>query len=156
MKNWKVVTGTMALAAVLAAPGMSVAFSGGEHGPRHHKHQMFERMAEKLELTEGQKAQLKANREAGRESRMAERKEMRELRDQLREAVDSEADQATLDQLSVELGRLKVAEMQRRKKMQEQFEAILTDEQKAKLEQMKSERKERWQERRAERQEQTQ
>ena len=156
MTSWKVMTGTMALAAVLAAPGMSVAFSGGEHGPRHHKYQMFERMAEKLELTEGQKAQLKANRDASRESRMAGRKEMHELRDQLREAIDSGADQAALDQLSMELGRLEVARMQQRQQMQAQFESILTDEQKIKLEQMKSERKERWQKRRAERQQQTQ
>ena len=65
-------------------------------------------------------------------------------------------EQAKLDQLSAELGRQEVAQMQRRQQMQEQFESILTDEQKIKLEQMKSERKERWQKHRAEWQAQTQ
>lgn len=156
MKNWNAMAGSLVLAAALAAPGVSMAFGGEEHGPRHHKHKMFERMAEKLDLTEGQKAQLKADRDASRDAHMAQRKEMHELREQLREAIDSGADQATLDKLSAELGRQEVAQMQQRRQMQEQFESILTDEQKAKLEELKSERKERWQKRREERQEQIQ
>lgn len=148
MKNWKAMAGSLVLAGALAVPGMSVAFGGGDHGPHHFKGHFFEHMAEELDLTEGQKAQLKANREAAREAHKAQRQQMRELHRQLRAAIESGADQATLDSLGAELGRLQVAKMQQMHKQRQQFEAILTDEQKAKLEQLKAERKERRKERR--------
>ncbi|SHE85654.1 LTXXQ motif family protein [Microbulbifer donghaiensis] len=147
MKNWKAMASSLVLAGALAVPGMTMA-AGGEHGPHHFKGPMFEHLAEELNLTEGQKAQLKANREANREARKAHREEMRALHEQLREAIDSGADQATLDRLGAELGKLQVAKMQEMHQQQAQFEAILTDEQKVKLEQLKAERKERWKERR--------
>lgn len=153
MKNWKAVAGSLVLAGALAAPGMSLASGGGghHHGPHHSKHRMFQHMAEKLELTEGQKAQLKADRDANREAQKAQREKRREIHKQLREAIESGADQATLDQLGAELGKLQVARMQAMHEQHRQFEAILTDEQKTKLEQMRAERKARWEERRTRR-----
>jgi len=147
MKNWKAMAGGLALMGALVAPGMSAAF-GGEHGHHDFKGHFFERMADELGLTEGQKAQLEANREASREARKARRQQMRDLHGKLREAVDSGVDQATLDTLGAELGKLQVTRMQEMQRARQQFEAILTDEQKAKLEQLKAGRKERWQERR--------
>lgn len=166
MKNWKATVASLALAGVVAVPAVQVmaqdtesamkrgpgvkmmrmSEDGGErfamrgHKPGHH----FERMAEKLELTEGQKAQIKADREAGSEARKARFAETRELHKQLREAVASGADQATLDNLGAQLGRLQVAKAQQMHAQRQQFEAILTDDQKARLQELKAERKEQW------------
>ncbi|WNZ55159.1 Spy/CpxP family protein refolding chaperone [Microbulbifer sp. EKSA008] len=145
MKHWKQAMGSLALVGVLVAPA-ALAFGGGEGGQGRG----FEYMVRQLELTEGQQAQLKANRESNREARMAQREQMIELRKELNAAIESGADQATLDQLGEELGKLKLQEMQNRNEMKEQFKAILTDEQKAKLEQLKSERKARQMKRRDE------
>ncbi|MFA0810026.1 Spy/CpxP family protein refolding chaperone [Microbulbifer epialgicus] len=150
MKNWKLAVGSLALAGVLAFPAASMAFGGSED---HHK-RGFEHMARELQLTEGQKAQLKANRDGTREASKVQRERLNELRKQIHSAIESGADQANLDQLGVELGRLKVQQMQNHYQMRQQFEAILTDEQKAKLEELKAERKERrmkWREQRRER-----
>ncbi|WP_226664933.1 Spy/CpxP family protein refolding chaperone [Microbulbifer aggregans] len=154
MKMWKALAGSAILSGALAAPGMVMAFPDDDHGPRHHKHRMFEHMADELDLTEGQRAQLKANREANKESHKAARQEMHEVRKQLMEAIDSGADQATLDSLGAKLGQLEVSKMQRMHEQRVQFESILTDEQKAKLEELKAKREEhrekreqRWKER---------
>ncbi|WP_299584436.1 Spy/CpxP family protein refolding chaperone [uncultured Microbulbifer sp.] len=150
MKNWKVVLGSLALAGVMAVPAASMAFGGGEG---HHK-RGFEHMARELGLTEGQKAQLKANRESNSDSKIAQREQLRALRKQIRAAMESGADQATLDQLGTELGKLEVQKMQNHFQIRQQFEAILTDEQKAKFETLKEKRKERhmkWREERLER-----
>ncbi|MFD1216204.1 Spy/CpxP family protein refolding chaperone [Microbulbifer celer] len=108
---------------------------------------MFEHIAEKLDLTEGQKAQLKANRDASKEAYKARRQESRELRKELHEAVRSGADQATLDSLGTRIGALAVQRAQDMEQQRSQFEAILTDEQKATLNEMKAERMERHQKR---------
>lgn len=151
MNKWKAMAGSLVLAGALAVPGITLAQDDMEPPmPMEHCHHgghFFERMADELDLTEGQKAQLKANREANREAHKAQREQMRQLHKQLREAIESGADQATLDNLGAQLGKLQVAKMQQMYTMQQQFEAMLTDEQKAKLEQLKSERKARWKER---------
>ncbi|WP_051686827.1 Spy/CpxP family protein refolding chaperone [Microbulbifer sp. HZ11] len=160
MNKWKALAGTLILGSALTTSGMVMAFPDGDHGPRHHKGEhhrgdhkgrMFERLAEELDLTEGQKAQLKANREADKEAHKADRKAMRDLHKQLREAIESGADQATLDSLGAQLGKLEVAKMQRMHEKRQQFESILTDEQKAKLQELKAERKARFEERKARR-----
>lgn len=151
MNKWKALAGSLVLGSALTTSGMVLAFPDEDQGHRghkghhggHHKERMFEHLAEKLDLTEGQKAQLKANREAGKDARKAQREEWHALRKQLREAIESGADQATLDSLGAELGKLEVQKMQRMHEKQVQFESILTDEQKAKLAEMKAERMER-------------
>ncbi|MCA0900618.1 Spy/CpxP family protein refolding chaperone [Microbulbifer agarilyticus] len=157
INKWKALAGTVVLGGALAASGLVMAFPEGDRGHGYHKashhkggdhyERMFDRLAEKLELTEGQKAQVKANRDAGKEAREADRKAMHEVRKQLKEAIDSGADQATLNSLGTKLGELEVRKMQRRVEMHKQFEAILTDDQRAKMEQMKAERKARWEQR---------
>ena len=156
MNKWKALAGSLVLGSALTTSGMVLAFQDedgghyghkGHHGGGHHMERMYERMAEKLELTEGQKAQLKADREASKAARKAHRQEAHAVHKQLREAIESGADQATLDALGAKLGQLEVQKMQRRQQMHAQFEAILTDEQKAKLEEMKAERKARYEER---------
>ena len=97
---------------------------------------------------------LKANRDASKEAFKARRQESRELRKDLYEAVRSGADQATLDSLGARIGALAVEKAQDMEKQRSQFEAILTDAQKAELEEMKAERmkrheqrKQRWRDR---------
>ncbi|WP_066965404.1 Spy/CpxP family protein refolding chaperone [Microbulbifer sp. Q7] len=150
MNKWKALAGSLVLGTALSTSGMVLAFpEAGEghrghkahHGGGHHREKMFERMAEELQLTEGQKAQLKADREAGREVRKAQRQAAREARNQLREAVEAGADQATLDALGAKIGQLEVQKVQRMHQRRVQFESILTDEQRVKLAEMKAERK---------------
>ena len=153
MNKWKALAGSLVLGSALVTSGMVMAFPDGDHGPRgHHKggphhERMFEHLAEKLDLTEGQKAQLKANREAGKEARKADREEMRAVHKQLREAVESGASDESLKELGNQLGQLEVRKMQRMHEKRVQFESILTNEQKAKLEEMKAERKARHEQR---------
>ncbi|MFV8781845.1 Spy/CpxP family protein refolding chaperone [Microbulbifer sp. SA54] len=154
MKMWKALAGSAILSGALVAPGMVMAYPDHDHGPGHHKHRMLEHMADELDLTEGQRAQLKANRDANKASRAAAREEMHALRKQLMEAIDGGGDQATLDSLGAKLGQLEVAKMQRMHEQRVQLESILTDEQKAKLEEMKAkhearreQREQRWKER---------
>ncbi|MGL6158881.1 Spy/CpxP family protein refolding chaperone [Microbulbifer sp.] len=142
MNRWKATLGSLALASVLAVPAVTLAQDDFVHPSmsRHHGSRFLEHMEEELGLTEGQVAQLKANREVNRDARKAQRKQVRELRKQLREAIDSGADQGTLDELGAQLGKLHVAKMQEMRQVRQQFEAILTEEQKARLKQLKEER----------------
>lgn len=139
--NWKALAGGLMLAATVALPGTLLA--ADHHDKGHHGHEMLERMAEKLDLTEAQKAQLKAKREAQRDDWESLKKQKRELRDEIRTALDSGADQTKLDRLAGQLGAVELKMMQQKHQMHQDLEAILTDEQKAKLEQWHSERKER-------------
>lgn len=147
MNKWKALAGSLVLSSVMAAPAMVMASPDGDHGPHHHKQRMFEHIADELDLTEGQKAQLKANREASKEAFKARREAMHEAHKALRDAVSSGADQATLDSLGAKIGALEVQKAQEMEKQRTQFEAILTDEQKTRLEEMKAERKERFEKR---------
>lgn len=156
MTKWKILAGTAILSGALLVPAVVLAAPDGDHGPRHHKERMLEHMAEQLQLTEGQRAQLKANREAGRERRKAARAEMRQVRKQLREAIESGADEATVEDLGIRLGHLEVARAKHRQEQRMQFESILTDEQKAKMEELRAERQARHKEHRARWQERNQ
>ena len=146
MNKWKALAGSLIIGGALTTSGLVMAFPDGDHGPRgHHKggfhqEQMFDRLADELDLTEGQIAQLEANREAGKENRKADRKAMREVHKQLREAIESGADQAALDTLAVKLGQLKVKKFQRIHEQRAQFESILTPEQKTRLDELKAKR----------------
>ncbi|WP_444958341.1 Spy/CpxP family protein refolding chaperone [Microbulbifer sp. ZKSA002] len=141
MKNWKTVVGSLALAGVVAVPAVGMAcdgkgrMEGRGHGP--------EKIAKELELTEAQKDQLKELRESNREGKIAKREEMHKAYEELREAIRSGADQQTLASLGAEIGKLEVAKMQSRNQMRTQFESVLTDEQLAKLETLKAEKKDR-------------
>lgn len=147
---------SLVMTTALAIPGMSLADQHGPHGGHHgdkwqHHEHMLEKMAEKLDLTEEQKAKIKANHEAKRAEHRQMRKELHEVRQEVREALEAGADQATLDKLATKLGSAEIKMMRHRQKMHEQLESILTDEQKAKLEKMHSERRQHRMERRKER-----
>ncbi|MCO1333955.1 Spy/CpxP family protein refolding chaperone [Microbulbifer sp. OS29] len=140
MKNWKMVVGSFALAGVMVVPAVSMAC---DNARAHGRAQGPEKIAKELQLTEAQRAELKEYRGARRESKLAQREQMHKLRGEIREAIQSGADQATLANLGAELGKLEVAKMQRRNQMLERFESVLTEEQLAKLESLKAEKKKR-------------
>ncbi|WP_444931837.1 Spy/CpxP family protein refolding chaperone [Microbulbifer sp. SSSA002] len=141
MKNWKAVVSSLALAGVVAVPAVSMACDGSgraegrAHGPG--------KIVKELELSEAQKDQMKAFRESNREGKVAQREEIHGAYKALREAIRSGADQKTLASLGAKIGRLEVAKMQSRNQMRTQFESILTEQQLAKLETLKAEKKDR-------------
>jgi len=146
----KVITG-VGLAVVMVVPMLSMA-ADLEHGHRHaHKGRMmghnFERLADELALTEGQKAQIRADRDAARSEHRDLAQQQRELHQQIRTALDDGADQATLDTLAAQVGALEVQKMQQRRENRAQFLAVLTDDQKAKLTELKQERMDKRQQR---------
>jgi periplasmic protein CpxP/Spy len=94
-----------------------------------------------LELTEEQRTQVKAIFDEQRKASEPQRAQMHELRKQMREQLDSgKADAAAIGQLAIQAHALGSQLREARERVHERIQAILTPEQKAKLEQMKSER----------------
>ena len=108
----------------------------GDHG------KMMGRMAEKLELSEGQKIQMQQLHETFRTQHAPFRESMQATMTQLREARQS-GDTARAQQLAAELEGQRAQMQTQRKAMHEQMLTILTPDQKAKLEAMKAEKKNR-------------
>jgi protein CpxP len=121
----------------------------GGHGMRGGGGGM--RMFRELDLSDAQKQQANAIIERYKESTKPQREEMRQLHQQKGQtatgAVDAQA-QARAEALRAEL-------RETHKRMQDELLTILTPDQRAKLEQIKQERKARHEERRARRQGQT-
>ena len=136
--------------AVALALGASLAFAGpgaGKEGKRSGRHgkggeAAAARWAEKLNLTEAQKQQLaeqRANFRASNQHRFeAHRDTMRQYRE-ARQAGDTARADALKQTLAVQKGELK----QLREAQHQQMLSILTAEQRAQLEAMKEERKNR-------------
>ena len=140
-------------AAVALALGASLAFAGpgegkrGRHGKGMHGEAGIARMAEELNLTDEQKAQLQEQRKNFRESNQARFETHRDTMRQYSEAkkagdtARAEALKATLEVQKGELQQLRQAQ-------HEAMLSILTPEQRTKLEAMKAERQNRRGERR--------
>ncbi len=116
---------------------------GGKHGKRGGRHgggkHMMKRMAGKLELTDAQKEQMKATREAQKVDNQALRDQMKQLRTEMQNLDSSDA--TAVAALAARKGELTSQMFIARNQARLAFEAILTDEQKAKLAEMKAERK---------------
>ena len=130
--------------AVALALGTSLAFAGGgegKRGMRHGKQGMhgeagMARMAEKLNLTEAQKAQLKEQRANFRASNQARFEKHKDTMRQYREARKA-GDQARAEQLKATLEIQKGELQQLRKAQHDAMLSILTPEQRTQLEAMK-------------------
>lgn len=142
MNLWKSMVGGLAVAALVTGAPMQVF----AHDRVGHIHEFIESLEEKLDLRKEQKDELKALHESMKEQRKALKKQGRALRKQIKEAIKSGANQNTLDNLGAQLGKVQVSKMQMIKKHSKAFEKILDDEQKAKFEAMKAEKKKRWKE----------
>ncbi len=127
----------------------SLAFAAGQsnggakdHGGRHHGfgHRRMARLARKLNLTDAQKGQLKANRQAFREANKDFFAQVRATRQEVHAARQAN-DTAKLDALkpTVESQRAHMREL--RQQQHEQFLSVLTADQKAQLDALKAEHK---------------
>ena len=97
-----------------------------------------------LDLTDDQKASLKSIMQEERQASEPQREQMRSLREQIRGLLDSgKADPAEVGRLTIQAHTLGQQLREQHKRAFEKFEAQLTPEQKAKLDQMKQEREER-------------
>ena len=131
--------------AVALALGASLAFAGpgegkrGRHGKGMRGEAGMARLAEELNLTDEQKAQLKEQRQNFRESNQARFETHRDTMRQYREAKKA-GDTARAEALKATLEVQKGELQQLRKAQHEAMLSILTPEQRTRLEALKAER----------------
>ena len=141
---------TMALAAPLTGEGERGRRGHGEHGHGERGHSMrghdgeelLERMAERLNLSEAQKLQIRQLHEGFRTQTEPQRTAMFETMKSLREARQA-GDTATAQRLAASLEGQFAQMHEIRKAQHERMLALLTPEQRAKVEEMKAEREQR-------------
>lgn len=117
------------------------ASKDGHYGGKHAGHQG--RMARVLDLSDAQKETLKSQREANKAARGALHSQLKEARTALNTATEAGANDAELNALAETLGRLQAQQALAGAKNHQAFLAVLTDEQKQTLAEMKSKRMER-------------
>lgn len=117
------------------------ASKDGHHGGKHAGH--HGRMARVLDLSDAQKETLKSQREANKAARGALHSQLKEARTALNAATEAGANDAELNALAETLGRLQAQQALAGAKNHQAFLAVLTDEQKQTLSEMKSKRMER-------------
>ena len=136
-------TWAAALGLALAVAGAGTVVVAGEGGYRgsHGRGGTGFRGFRALELTEEQRTQAKAIFEEARKASEPQRAQMHELRSQMRVQLDSgKADATAIGQLAIQTHAIGQQLREARERAHERLVAILTPEQKAKLEQMRSER----------------
>ena len=136
-------TWAAAVGLALAVAGAGTVAIAGESGHRgsHGRGGFGFRGFRGLDLTEEQRTQAKAIFEEQRKASEPQRAQMHELRKQMREQLDSgKADATAIGQLAIQTHAIGSQLREARERGHERLLAILTPEQKAKLEQMKSER----------------
>ncbi|GMG87493.1 Spy/CpxP family protein refolding chaperone [Biformimicrobium ophioploci] len=138
------------LAILMTAVSFSAHAVARDHA-RHHgswgEHRL-EKMAKELQLTEEQQAKIKAQREAARAQCKERHERISEIREEIGTLLEGGGEDSKLDALGAEMGRLKVQCMKTHHDSFKAMREMLTDEQKAKLDEMKAERKEKGKERR--------
>jgi Spy/CpxP family protein refolding chaperone len=130
--------------AMVLALGTSLAFAGPGEGKRGKRHGMrgeahIAKLAEKLNLTDAQIEQLKAQRENFRTSNQHRFEAFRDTKRQLREARAAN-ETARAEQLANALALQKGEMAQLREAQHQAMLSILTAEQRAQLEALKAER----------------
>ncbi len=147
MNSWKFLVGCMSLSgALIAFPGQADAtainYHKQDHSERFEKFWMT--LEEKLALRKDQKEELKKHRESVREEKKKLKEDSKKLHKQIKEALESNADPSTLDNLGAEWGKIQVKRMEMAHKYQKKFKEVLDEEQKAKLEKFKAEHRQEW------------
>lgn len=130
--------GTLALCAMSLALVVPSIHAQGEHGKGHGKG--HGKMFKKLNLTDDQKAQIKALRDGFKQQNASAIAEVKALREKMREQMkskDTEGAKATREQLKAKMEALRPAHEQ----LREKIKAILTPEQRAQAEKMREEHK---------------
>jgi protein CpxP len=132
---------------ILAAAGAYAAGvpEGGGPGRRHGRHEFGAfRMGQALNLTDEQRASMKQIMEEHHKALEPVRKQHHELREQIRQQLESgNADATAIGQLTIQAHGLEKQLHESRSDLRERFEALLTPEQKARLEELKSQREQR-------------
>lgn len=139
--KWMTMAAVVTLSASLAFAGPHEGGKRGKGG-RHGRAELSERLAEKLNLTDAQKSQLRAINEGFRANNKATFESSRALRQELREAKKAN-DTAKLEALKPQLEAQRTQMRQLREAHQAQIVAILTPEQRAQWEALKAEREQR-------------
>lgn len=117
-------------------------------GKMHKRGMMGGRMFRHLDLTDAQKEQMKAIRQASRETTKGLRENMRNVRKQLSElGTDGTFDQAAVETLAAQQADIQKQLIVERQKVKAQTFALLTPEQKAKFDEMKAQMAERMKQR---------
>lgn len=113
-----------------------------------HHHMKGERpvkhMARFLELTEEQKQALAAHKNEQRADYRAQRQQVRHAERALHQAIANNADEAEVKLLADKLGDLNAQQIVAKAKEKQFLLSILTEEQKEKMDRVKSERKQQW------------
>ena len=116
----------------------------GKRGGGRHGGGMMKRMVKKLDLTDAQQAQIKTLREAQKDQHKALREEQKALRTEMQALDTTSADyQSKVVALADKKANLDRKSFIQRSESKQQFEAVLTVEQRAKLKEMKESRKSR-------------
>jgi periplasmic protein CpxP/Spy len=126
---------TLGAAVAIAAP-----HDGGKWSGKHGRgSEMSARLAEKLNLTDAQKEQIKAIRKESREQNAAFFQSMRETREQFRAAKEAN-DTAKLDALKATFQSQHAQMKQIRDAEKQRILTVLTPDQRTQFEQLKAER----------------
>ncbi|WP_331346746.1 Spy/CpxP family protein refolding chaperone [Cellvibrio sp. UBA7661] len=154
--------GVILLSAASVMPAMA-GDSGKRCDVKHHIGQwgghdgMGERelrhLGHALDLTDEQKATLASQRDANKAAREALHSRLSGARTALATAVEAGANEAELTALADTLGKLQAEQVLASLKARQAFLAVLTDEQKTKMTELKSKRMERKKEHKSERRE---
>ena len=153
-----VIAGAMACAlavpVVMAQTGNDGGAKGGRHGHFGHRGGGFGMMGfRQLDLTDAQKAQLKQIHESHRQATASLREQIRAKRQEIHAASQNgTVNEALAAQKLAEIAPLEAKLMADRAQIRQESLAVLTAEQKAKLDQMREQAKTRWAERRANKQ----
>ena len=116
-------------------------------GKKGHKRGGHAMMFRGLDLTEEQKAQMKQIRQTSQEKIKPIREQMKANRQKLTELSGGNFDQAQVQAIAAQQGSLTAQMIVERESIKSQIFQILTPEQKAKAAEMKTQRKQRMQER---------
>jgi periplasmic protein CpxP/Spy len=133
-----------ALALVVAGTGALALANEGEGRHSRGRGAGFYRGLQALDLTDEQKAAFKSIMEEQRQVSEPQREQIQAVRQQVRQLLDSgKADPTEVGRLTIQAHTLGLQLREQHKRAFERFEAQLTPEQKAKLDQMKQEREQR-------------
>ena len=148
MKKMKIITiaAALTLSATMAVAAPHGGGKGGHGRGGHRGGILNQRMAEKLNLTDAQKQQIEAINKGFRENNKAVFESARDLRQEFREAKRAN-DTAKLESLKPAMEAQRTQFQQLREANKQQILAVLTAEQRAQLETLKAERKQRRHER---------
>ncbi|HEX8616590.1 MAG TPA: Spy/CpxP family protein refolding chaperone [Thermoanaerobaculia bacterium] len=137
--KWMTMAAVVALSATMAVAAPHGGKRDGKAGGRHGRGELGAKFAEKLKLTDAQKAQIKTIRTNNREQNKAFFEQSRETFQQFREAKKAN-DTARLEQLKPVIERQRAQMLQFRSAERQQILALLTPEQRTQFDALEAER----------------